>query len=295
MLSLKLFATLFLTSFLFTGGVGSGCRSHAQSNKSMPSTTDDVLTADLKTLAEGSVSQVTTPFVAVVRDGDTYAALRAVARSLPALSPDFFKANIVIAGFLGERNTGGYSVAISRDANGQIRIAEKAPRKDVYVTQMITSPFKVVSLETAGTPPVQISLDERFRQTSELYRVKSGTFTMSGGLAGRRDTYQLSGKIQALRLGSLVSLGFAVVTTDSSRERSLREFATGLIKVDGMAISRMSHGSLLDPPSGDFQVNGKFGEKNTLTLELDSGAVTVPDGYSGKGSIEAERVVTSAD
>lgn len=295
MLSLKLFATLFLTSFLFSGGVGSGCRSHSQSNQSMPPRSDDLLTAELKTLAEGSMSQVTTPFVAVVRDGETYAALREVATSLPALNPDFFKSNIVIAAFLGERNTGGYSVAISRDANGQIRIAEKAPRKDLFVTQVITSPFKVISLATTGTPPVQISLDERFKQTSQLYRVKNGTFTMSGGFAGRRDTSQLAGKIQVMRLGNLVSLGFALVTTGTSRDRSLREFATGLLTVDGIVISRTSHGSLLDPPSGDFRVSGKFDEKNTLTLELDSGAVTVPDGYSGKGSIEAERVAAPAN
>ncbi len=295
MLSLKLFAAFFLTSFLFTGGVSSGCRSHSQSNKSMPSRSDEMFTADLKTLAEGSVSPVTTPFVAVVRDGDTYAALREVATSLPALTSDFFKSNIVIAAFLGERNTGGYSVAISRDANGQIRIAEKAPRKDLYVTQMITSPFKVISLAITGTPTVQISLDERFKQTSQLYRVTNGTFTMSGGFAGRRDTFQLAGKIQLMRLGNLVSLGFALVSTGTARERALREFATGSVRDETIALSRMSHGSLLDPPSGDLRVNGKFGEKNTLTVELDSGPVTVPDGYSGKGNIEAEMIAASAN
>lgn len=254
-----------------------------------------MLTAELKTLAEGSLSQVTSPFVAVVRDKDTYAALREVATSLPALTPEFFKANIVIAAFLGERNTGGYSVAISRDANGLIRIAEKAPRKDLYVTQMITSPFKVISLATNGTPPVQISLDERFKQTSQLYRVKNGSFTMSGGIAGRRDTFQVAGKIQVLRMGNLVSVGLALVSTGSSRERTLREFATGFITADGIAISRMSHGSLLDPPSGDLRVTGKLGEKNTLTLDLDSGAVMVPDGYSGQGRVEAEMIAASVN
>jgi hypothetical protein len=295
MLSLKIFAALFLTPFLFTGAVSSGCRSHSQTNKSMSSPTDNISTSELKTLAEGSISPVTTPFVAVIRDGDTYAALRELATNLPDLSPEFFKTNLVIAAFLGERNTGGYSVAISRDANSQIRIAEKAPRKDLYVTQMITSPFKVISLAISGTPPVQLSLDERFKQTSQLYRINKGTFTVSGGIAGRGDTYEISGKIQVLRLRNLVSFGFAIESSGTSRERGLRDFVTGSVKDDGIVMSRMSHGSLVDPPSGDFHAKAKFSEKNTLMLELDSGPVLVPDGYSGKGSIEAEMVAASAN
>jgi PrcB C-terminal len=291
---MKFLAALFLTSSLFTGGVSSGCRWHSQMAKSM-SSGEDIYSSELKTLAEGSISPVTTPFVAVIRDGDTYAALREVATNLPALTSEFFKTNLVIAAFLGERNTGGYSVAISRDATGQIRISEKAPRKELYVTQMITTPFKVISLATTGAPAIQVSLDERFKQTSQLYRINNGTFTISGGFAGRRDTYQLAGKIQVLRLRNLVSFGFAIVGSGTTHERGLRDFATGSLRDDGIVISRLAHGSLLDPPSGDFHANGKFGEKNTLTVELDSGPVTVPDGYSGKGSIEAEMVAASAN
>src|SRR3954447_18151398 len=201
MVGMKIFAALVLTSLMFTGGMSSSCRSHSQTSQNGSAPTADVSTSELKTLAEGSVSPVNTPFVAVIRDGDTYATLRGVATNLPALNSDFFKSNLVIAAFLGERNTGGYSVAISRDANGQIRIAEKAPRKDLYVNQMITSPFKVISLTANGTPPIQISLDEKFKQTSKIYRINKGSFTISGGIAGRSDTYQLNGKIQVLRLG----------------------------------------------------------------------------------------------
>jgi hypothetical protein len=295
MFGVKFLATLFLTSYVFTGGMTSGCRSRSQPTNSMDSTTQDVFTSELKTLAEGSTSPVTTPFVAVVRDGETYAALREVATNLPALTPEFFKSNLVVAAFLGERNTGGYSVAISRDASGQIRITEKAPKKDLYVTQMITSPFKVISVATSGAPPIQISLDERFKETSQLYRINTGTFTISGGFAGRQDTYQLAGKIQVLRLRNLVSFGFAIVGNGTSRERVLRDFATGSLRDEGVVISRLAHGSLLDPPSGDLRATGKFGEKNRLTVELDSGPVTVPDGYSGKGSIEADMVAASAN
>lgn len=295
MFSVKFIALVLGASFLFTGGTSSGCHSksaNSQSDENMSSTMDD---GELKVLAEGSLSPITTPFVAVVRDAETYAALRGLAGNLPALNEEFFRSKIVIAAFLGERNTGGYGIAISREPNGQIRVAEKAPRKDMMVTQMITSPFKLVSLPTSGVPPVQVSLDERFKERTELYRINSGSFTMSGGFAGRSDTFQLAGKIQVNRLGSLITIGFAVVSNGTARERVLRDVATGLVKENGFSIQKMSRGSLVDPPSGDLRVSGRFVERNRLTLDLDTGAVTVPDGFSGRGKIEAQMVAASAN
>jgi hypothetical protein len=48
-------------------------------------------------------------------------------------------------------------------------------------------------------------------------------------------------------------------------------------------------------PSGELQAKAKFAEKNRLLIDLTTGAVTVPDGYSGKGAIEAEMVAASAN
>jgi len=127
MFSLNSVTIALLTSFVFSGGM-SRCR-FSHDNENM-------------VLAEGSVSPINTSFVGVFRDAETYAALRAQAVNLPELKADFFKSNIVIAAFLGERNTGGYSIATAQQPNGQIRIAEKAPPKDAIVAQMITSPFK---------------------------------------------------------------------------------------------------------------------------------------------------------
>jgi hypothetical protein len=294
MFSVKFVAVVFLVSSLLTGGAWSGGRSKnsdLEANKNM-STTDD---GELKVVAEGSVSPIKTTFVAVVRDAETFEALGNQAGNLPALDSEFFKSHIVIAAFLGERNTGGYSVAISREPQGQIRVAEKAPRKDMMVTQMITSPFKVVSLSISGTPPVSLSLGATFQQHAQLYRISSGTFSLSGGIAGRSETYHLAGKIQVTRLYPLITIGFAVVSDGTTRERMLRDYATGLVKDGGIAISKLSHGSLLDTPSGDLRVSGRFAEKNKILLDLDSGLVTVPDGFSGKGSIQAEMAAASAN
>src|ERR1051325_9039335 len=294
MFSIKLMvATIFLAA-LFGGGNSSGCRS--KKNDSPPtnqmSTNENALDGDLKILAEGSVSPITTTFVAVIRDNETYASLRSSAGNLPALTTDFFGSNAIIAAFLGQRNTTGYSVAISTEPNGQIRVAEKSPRKDAMVGQMITSPFKLVALPVTGKPAVNLALDETFRQAGQLYRISNGSFLISGGFAGRTETYQLAGKIQLMRLGNLITIGFAIVGSGSSRERSLRDFATGLLTDDAFT-ALVSHGSLGDPPSGDLRVSGTVVEKSKFVIELDSGPATVPDGYSGKGRVEAESVLRS--
>lgn len=294
MFGIKFVAAVCFASFLFTGGIWSGCHSTNDTKgiENMSAAPDDA-SGEVKTLAEGSVSPITAPFVAVVRDGETYATLRNLAANLPALNEDFFRANVVIAAFLGERNTGGYSVAISREPNEQIRIAEKAPRKGMMVAQMITSPFKMVSVATNGTPSIRLSVDERFRQRTELYQITKGSFSVSGGVAGRSETYQLGGKIQVTRLSGLVTIGLAVASSGAARERELRDWATGIVRDNGIVISKLSHGSLLETPSGDLHANVRFSEKNRLNLDLDSGPATVPDGFSGRGSIEAERVAAS--
>ena len=294
MLSLKLTTAAVLASFVFSGAVPLACRSSSRDNKNTRSTNPDS-SEDLKVLAEGSVSPINTSFVGVFRDAETYAALRAQATNLPELKVDFFKSNVLIAAFLGERNTGGYSIAIAQQPNGRIRIAEKAPPKDAIVNQMITSPFKLVSLPTNGTPPVQLSLDERFNQRAQLYRINSGSFTVSGGFAGRTEQYQLAGKLQVMRLAGVISIGFAIVSEGASREHSLRDFATGVASGDTVAISKLSRGTLIDSPSGDLTVRAKFAEKNRWLIDLTTGPVIVPDGYAGKGTIEAEMVAASAN
>ena len=295
-------ATIF--SLLFSGGVG-GCRTKnfnvppresrsSTGHKDSPVEYENQTSGDLKVIAQGFHSSITEPFIAVVRDELTYAELTKLDANLPKLNVDL-KTNVVIAAFLGQRNTGGYSVEITHSANGDIQVAEKAPGKDVMVPQMITAPFKIVSLPVEGTVPVKISSNEGFRKTAQLYRIDKGSFTISGGFAGRSETYSLAGKLQVTRLGDLVTVGFAVVGDGSSRERSLRDMATGVMKDNWFAISRMSRGSLVEPPTDDLRVNGRFIETNRLTMDLQTGGPVVPDGFQGKGTIEAQMVSASAN
>src|SRR6266571_7832283 len=102
-----------IISLLFSGGSASGCRTK-QSAKSqvntppMPQTeTGKSGIGELKALAEGFHSSITSPFVAVIRGEETYSSLMKLEPTLPKLGGDFFKSNVVIAAFLGQRNTGG--------------------------------------------------------------------------------------------------------------------------------------------------------------------------------------------
>jgi hypothetical protein len=295
-------ATIF--SLLFSGGVG-GCRTknfnvpprQSQSSTGQKDNTvenENQPSGDLKVIAQGFHSSITDPFIAVIRDEATYTELQKHDSNLPKLTVDL-KTNTVIAAFLGQRNTGGYSVEITQAANGEIQVTEKVPGKDVMVPQVITAPFRIVSVPVEGMMPVKISASDTFRQTAQLYRIDKGSFTISGGIAGRTETYSLTGKLQITRLGDLVSVGFAVVSAGTTRERSLRDMATGVISDNAFSISRMSRGSLVDPPTGDLRVSGRFVETNRLSMDLDTGGAIVPDGFQGKGTIEAQMVPVTPD
>ena len=292
---LKAITILALASFVL--GLGSGPACHEQQNQNGKTVVENQnnSSGELKTLAAGFQSSISDPFVAVVRDDVTYAKLQKMEPGLPRLETDFFRLNIVVAAFLGTRNTGGYSVEISRFENGRIRVVEKAPPKDAMTTQVITSPFKLVSFAAEGSTAVELSVGEIFQQRAQLYRISSGTFNLSGGFTGRSEPFQLNGKLQVTRLGDLVTIGFALVSSGSSRERSLRSSATGVIKDGAITIEWLAHGSLLDPPSAELKVSGKFLEKNRLSLELISPPINVPESYSGRGTIDAELVAASAN
>jgi hypothetical protein len=292
---LKVITILALFSLVF--GLGTVAACHEQQNKDGKTAVENQNNSagDLKTLAEGSQSSISDPFVAVIRDVATYAKLQKMEPSLPRLETDFFRLNVVVAAFLGTRNTGGYSVEISRVENGKIRVAERAPAKDAMTTQVITSPFKLVSFAPEGSTAVELSVGEIFQQRAQLYRINNGTFSFGGGLTGSKESYQLNGKLQLTQLGDLITIGFALVSSDSSPERSLRSSATGVFKDGGITIERMTHGSLLGPPSGELKVSGKFPEKNRLSLVLTSLPINVFESYAGRGSIEAELVAASAN
>ncbi|MDX6269241.1 MAG: hypothetical protein QOD28_464, partial [Acidobacteriota bacterium] len=72
------------------------------------------VSGEIKELAAGGYSSVRDAFVFVARDAQTYATLRQWHEQLPPLGADFFKANAVVAAYLGQRSSGGYGVQFTR-------------------------------------------------------------------------------------------------------------------------------------------------------------------------------------
>lgn len=246
---------------------------------------------EIKVLAEGFHSKITKPFVAVVRDEETYAALVKLDENLPKLDADFFKESVAVAAFLGERNTGGYSVDIRSNAI-EILVVEKTPGKGVMVPQMITSPFKIVALKGATNAAVRLNLfaDDAWRPAITSYQVTTGKFKMTGGFAGTSEEFGLQGPIGVMRASNLATFSFRVIGSETKKRRLLVDCATGVMDSDGnVKISRMSADSLVNPPNSGLAGTVTFSEKGgKFALIMISRPSMVADGYSGGGTIEAE-------
>ncbi len=303
MLKIKTGVAVFIIFLALNTGVAISCgkaRDQKQSNSKVLTSPymstsaggEDTNNTELKVLGEGFYSPVTTAFVAVARDSETYSALGELGASLPKLGDDFFKSNAVIAAFLGERRTGGYSVKITRAADASVRIDEKAPPKDAFVTQVITTPFKIVAVSVKDDAPLRIAPGEAWQKIMRApYRLTEGRFKMSGGFAGRVEEFGLAGSVLVMRSGQLVTFAFEIRSIGASRQRSLSDFATGVIQDSGpITIRRLSAGSLIDSPRAGLQASGSFGAgEEKLSLKFTSLPSNIADGYQGEGSIQAER------
>jgi hypothetical protein len=300
MLSQQLIAAT-LGSLLLGGGGGSGCRtgqtSEQRGDKPANATVENQKppSVELKVLAEGSHSSITNPFIAVVRDTETYVALVKLDGNLPKLAEDFFKTNVLLAAFLGERNTAGYSVEITRIENGQIQIDEKVPAKDAMVAQVITSPFKLLSVPARGTRPLSLLLHGPWRQSLRPYRITSGDFAMSGGFAGTTKQFGLEGQVWLIHQDNFVTFSFEIFGHEVTERRSLVGFETAVIKSSGeITILRMTADSLVDSPNSGLKATVAFSEAdNNLSLDFRSLPSMIADGYSGTGNIKA-RIIASA-
>lgn len=294
MLDLKTLGSIVLSSLLI--GTVNPNKSFPQQEPNSPASKRAVIEKEkpssdqMKVLAEGFHSSISHPFVAVLRDSRTYQELRKLDSSLPQLDSDFFETRVVVAAFLGERNTGGFAVEVTRGADAQIHIAEKKPGKGMMVTQVITSPFKIVAIEGGPNARVPLSLDLAWRNLAQSYRLTSGTFTSSGGFAGRSETFALKGWVLALREDSLATLLFEISRADAPETRSLVDSTTALVATDGgIANARMSAWSLVPPPNGGLQARGMLSEEGKkLLLQFTSMPINIADGYGGNGSISAE-------
>jgi hypothetical protein len=245
--------------------------------------------SEIKVLAEGPQSNIQDSFVAVVRDAETYAALRKLDGMLPELKADFFDTDAVVAAFLGERRSGGFGVEITRNGSA-INVVERQPGKDSMVTQMITTPFKVVSVAGGAKSPLSLTVDRAWQQRLSPFSVNSGQFKMSGGVAGYSREFKLEGELRVMVEGrSLVTIVFAVRGSDPAKKRSLIESATGVLTKDGqITIGKMPAGSLIDTPNSGLKATGQLSNSDgKVALNLVSLPLMFTDGFGGMGTLTA--------
>jgi len=282
---IKFACVLFIGSCLIIGGAPSSSKS--QSSAVTPAPTQDEPNGELKVLAAGLHSAIQNTFVAVIRDAESYAQLKKLSPELPKLDAEFFQSRAVVAAFLGERNTGGYDVEITADGTG-VRVTEKTPGKGMMVPQMITAPYKIVSVSAPGTSSVVVAYPAS-ANSMQSYSVRSGEFTNGGGFVGEFEHYGLEGKVEVLRQGNLVTLNFVLKNAGETNQHLLFETVTGVTDKRGaFTISKMSAGALVSIPNGGLKAMGQFSNENTrLSLEFSSGASHFTDGYGGGGVIEA--------
>jgi hypothetical protein len=244
----------------------------------------------LKILSEGSHSEITKPFVAVAREPGTYSQLRKIVPGLPVLLDSFFDRNLVVAAFMGERNTGGYSVDITQDVDGVVQVAAKEPGKGGMVTQVLTTPFKVVSLPTR--PWNGLDASSVWQQALMQYHVTRGDFATTGGIMGRREEYGLQGNVGVLREGKLATFVFSLRNSDGQKARLLKETISAVVEGEQATIYAMSAGSLVAMPHENLGATAKF-SNNRKSLEVNFKSlpsIIIRDGYQGEGRLEAKVV-----
>jgi hypothetical protein len=273
---------------------GTSDRQSSNSNTAVPGGVRDEQSEQsmsaLRVLAEGAYADIEQPFFAIVRERTVYQALRSLVRDLPEISDSQFEDTAVVAAFAGRRSTGGYSVDISRAPDGSIRITELSPPRGSIVTQALSSPFKIVSVKVGEEPGnLKVVPGLTWQSAGKKFTVTSGTFTMSGGLAGKSETYPLKGRIVVWRGGTLVTLQLELLSEKTSKERRLSTIASGTIDTRGSFIlPRMDAGSLIEPPAPVLNIEGTISEDaKRMVLRFSSVAGHVADAFMGQGTVEA--------
>lgn len=149
---------------------------------------------DFKVLSVGNQSNVEKPFIFVARDAQTYRQLRNLVQDLPAANTIDFDSNAVIAAFAGTKPTGGYGVQIKKISQTNM-IDLISPPKGSMNIQIITQPYKVVLIPVKKDKSLPLDSGANWANAMENFRVTSGNFEFSGGIAGRKTSFRANGGV----------------------------------------------------------------------------------------------------
>ncbi len=250
-----------------------------------PTPLTDVKPSELKTIAEGAISKIETPFVFVARDTKTYELLKSKVENLPAVSTIDFTKTAVVAAFAGEKNTGGYSLEIKQTGEN-FAVEVVSPPKDAMVTQALTSPYKITLVPVEEEKSLNLSVSDDFKSCAKTYKIASSDFTYSGGFAYREKKFSADGTIDVMQVGDLVTLDFNLSGKGADSEMKLTEAASGILKDGKIELSRLDAGSFSEGPKPPVKVSGSLSE-NKLNLTFEPLPTNTADGFSMSGKLEA--------
>lgn len=245
--------------------------------------------ASLKIVAEGSHSNVTTPFVFVARTAETLAQLQKIVKDLSIEKIDFNR-TAVVAAFAGEKNTGGYSLDVEKSGD-TISIKVAAPPKDAFVTQILTTPFIIALVEIEQENSLTLDLSSDFTNSIKIYRVSTSDFEFSGGIAGRRKTFAADGTIKILSFGDYVTTIFNLAGKAGEKHRILSESASGEMENGKINLARVEAGDFIDRPH-PFLIAAGAVSASKLAFTFSSGKrdYVVRDGFAGGGKLSATKI-----
>ncbi|MEO6394209.1 MAG: protease complex subunit PrcB family protein [Pyrinomonadaceae bacterium] len=252
--------------------------------------TEVPMTADVKVVVEGQRAGFEKPFVAVAYDRDTYESFRKLSTQVPDVPDDTFKTRAVIAVFLGQRPTGGYGVKIAPAAGRGYSVTETKPAPHSMVAQVLSSPFKVVSVPRTEGQPLSIQFGPSLTAGAAKYRLTTGEFTDTGGIAGRQIKSRLAGTIQVMQHDSWITFLFDLNTTGIKSTGAMKTVATGMSFMDGkFVLAQVDPGTLIERPYTALSAEGTMANGN-LSVNFESLPPMVADGFQGKGSLGARLI-----
>ena len=246
---------------------------------------DKPMNDDIKVLTEGAYSRIEKPFVFVARSNDIYAQLQNLVENLPPVLEIDFSQTAVVAAFAGTKNTGGYSVTIKNSA-GRVSIDMVNPPKDAMVTQVITTPFNVALIPLEENNSVNLELSANWKNAMQAYKIASGTFEYSGGIAGMRKEFGAEGAISILSFGNYATLVFNLAGKGANKNMKLADTASGSVKGGKIELARLGAGNFSENPKPPLKVSGTM-TNGKLSLAFEPFPSRVADGFQARGKIEA--------
>lgn len=243
------------------------------------------INSEVKILTEGANGKIEQPFLFVVRSPETYRQLRSAVGDLPSGAEIDFAKQALIAAFAGTRNTGGYSVEIKKSGE-KVAVAVNNPPADAMVTQALTTPYKiaVVPIEAENALNLEISAD--WTKAAQIYKLNSGEFEYSGGIAGRAKKFSAEGTIEVWQSGDLATLKFNLSGTNENKSMRLAETASGAAKNGAVDLARLDAGGFSEGPKPPVKVSGTISGE-TLTLIFEPLPTNLRDGFAVRGRLKA--------